>query len=151
MANYRVNYNKTGADSVLCHLEMLADSTTPRRGKVSDVLFGNTATPADALFQYTVRRITNSGTGTTVTPAPVDAADAVALFDAEHLITVDPASFGAGTELLRVPLNHRATFRWIANPGEELVWPATATNGLGVGVTAASTSTFSGSVSVNEQ
>ena len=77
--------------------------------------------------------------------------DPVALFDAKHLITADPASFAAGTEVLRVPLNHRATFRWIANPGEELVWPATATNGLGLGVTAASILTFSGSVNVNEQ
>lgn len=151
MANYRVNFTKTGADSVACVLEMLADATTPRRSKVSDITIGCTATPADALFQYVARRITNSGTGTTVTPNPTDPADAAALFDAEHLITVDPASFAAGAELYRVPLNHRATFRWIANPGEELVWPATATNGIGLGLSAVSTSTFSGSVNVSEQ
>ncbi len=37
-----------------------------------------------------------------------------------------------GIALLSIPLNQRATFRWVANPGSELVIPATANNGFGI-------------------
>lgn len=151
MAKYALSYTKTGADSVLCHCEIIADATRPRRGKLYDLVVSCTTTPADALFQYMVKRITNTGTGTGLTPNPLDPADAVTEADAKHLITVDAASYGAGTELLRMPVNHRATFRFVAAPGGELVYPATASNGFGIGVSAASTNTFSGTAHFEEQ
>jgi hypothetical protein len=151
MAAYGTAFNKTGADSVLCVVELLADATTPRRQKIFSFGIGCTAASNDGVHQYSVRRITNSGTGTTVTPAPLDPADAACLADAEHLITVDPASYGAGTELYREPLNGRASWQWNANPGREFVSPATATNGFGIGLNAASTSTYSGNIQHEEQ
>ena len=151
MAKYALSYNKTGADSVLEHVEVLADATRPRRGKLYDLVVSCTTTPADALFQYMVKRVTGSATGTALTPNPLDPADAATETDSKHLITADAASYAAGTELLRMPVNHRATFRWVAAPGGELVWPATASNGLGIGVAAASTNTFSGTAHFEEQ
>jgi len=45
--------------------------------------------------------------------------------------TVEP-TYTAGAFLLTVDLNQRATFRWVAPPGGELVTPATNANGAGV-------------------
>lgn len=150
MAKYAVPFTK-GAANVLQLMEALADATTPRRGKLYDFNVGCTTTPADAVFDYVIRRVTGSATGSAVTPNPLDPADAASLFDAEDTITADAASFAAGTLLDRVPLNHRATFRWVASPGGELVWPATASNGLSIGLSAASTNTFSGKAHIEEQ
>ena len=44
--------------------------------------------------------------------------------------TVEP-TYTAAKELLEVPLNTRATFRWAAAPGSELVIPATNDAGIG--------------------
>jgi len=151
MAAYATSFNKTGADSVLCVVELLADATTPRRQKVFSFGIGCTAASNDGVHQYSVRRITNSGTGTSVTPNPLDPADAACLADAEHLITVDPASYGAGIELYREPLNGRASWQWNANPGREFVSPNTASAGFGIGLSAASTSTYSGNLQHEEQ
>ena len=51
--------------------------------------------------------------------------------------TIDPTTTA---EMLRVPLNHRASYRWVAAPGGELVWPATANNGI-AGVLGGTTAT----------
>jgi hypothetical protein len=150
MAAYGIAFTKTGADNVLQHVEVLS-SATVRRIKLFEIDFANTATPADNVFAHVLRRVTGSATGTTVTPRPYDPGDAAALSTAEHLITVDAASFAAGDELYRQPLNARASFRWVASPGREFVGPATSANGFGFGVAAASTSTFAGTLGVEEQ
>ena len=40
-------------------------------------------------------------------------------------------TYTSNTEVLEIPLNHRATFRWVAAPGSEIITPATDNNGLG--------------------
>lgn len=151
MAAYAVPFTKTGADSVLCVAELLTPASLFRRGKVFSFGVACTAASNDGVHQYVVRRITNSGTGTAATISPLDPADAACTMVAEHLITVDPASFGAGIELYREPLNGRASWQWNANPGRELVCAASATVGFGFGLSAASTSTYAGHVHFEEQ
>ena len=151
MAAYGFGFTKTGADSVLQVVELLCDATTVRRNKWFSFGIGCTAASNDGVHQYVVRRVTGSATGTAVTPNPLDLADAVALMDAKHLITADAASFSGGAELYREPLNGRASWQWNANPGRELVGPATASNGLSLGLSAASTSTYSGNIQAEEQ
>ena len=151
MARYAAAWTKTGADSVLQLVEVLADATTPRRSKWYDFGFGCTATSNDGVHQYIVRRVTGSATGTSLTNRPLDPADAAALCDTEHLITADAGSFSTGEELYREPLNGRASWRWACSPGGELVGPATASNGLSLGLSAASTSTYSGIIHFEEQ
>lgn len=151
MASFAVGFQKTGADNVQQLVETLADATRPKRLKWFEFDVANTATPADNVYSYIVHRVTGSATGTAVTPRPYDPADAATEFDAEHLITADAASFSGGEELFRIPLNARSSFRWVATPGRELVGPATASNGLSLGLGSASTTTSAGSVGLEEQ
>lgn len=130
MAAYATELNRTA--STTASLGTIgADATRPRRGKWYDVIFGAEATPADNAFKYTIQRCTALGTSTAVTPQPLDPADAATEGDAGENHTIEP-TYTANAILLAVGLNQRATFRWVASPGGELVYPATASNGLGV-------------------
>ena len=130
MAAYSVRLARTA--STTASLGTIgADATRPRRGKFYDVIFGSEATPADNAFRYLIQRCTALGTSTAVTPQPLDPADAATESDAGENHTIEP-TYTANALLLSVGLNQRATFRWVASPGGELVYPATASNGLGV-------------------
>jgi hypothetical protein len=117
-----------------------ADATRPRRAQVYDIILGSEATPADAGLLWTVRRCTAAGTSTGVTPQNLDPADATTEYDAGENHTIEP-TYTAGAILLNIPLNQRATFRWVAAPGGELVFPATASNGAGIETDTISTGT----------
>jgi len=142
---YRVPANK-GTASVRSIVNVRADATTPQRGKMNDYSFGSVTTPADNVFDHELLRSSTAPTGGTVTPSPNDPADAASLFDAMDTITADP-TFGA--VLFRCALNMRASFRWVAAPGDELIWPATANNGITGALAAATTTDFSASVGVD--
>jgi hypothetical protein len=75
-----------------------------------------------------------------VTPQNLDPASATTEYDAGENHTVEP-TFTAAAILLNIPLNQRATFRWVAAPGGELVMPATAANGFGIETDTISTGT----------
>jgi len=132
MAKYGAEVNRT-ADANVTVGSVAADATTPRRGKVYDVLMGCSGTPADNPFLWTMGRITTQGTGSAVVAYPLDPADAAALADVleNHGGGTEP-TYTANQTLLSIPLNQRATFRWVAYPGGELVYPATANNGFGL-------------------
>lgn len=119
---------------------LTADATRPRRLRVYDAMFGSEATPADAAILWTFRRCSAAGTSTGVTPQNLDPADATTEYDAGENHTIEP-TFTAGAILLNVPLNQRATFRWVAREGCELVMPATASNGFGIETDTVSTGT----------
>jgi hypothetical protein len=55
--------------------------------------------------------------------------------------TVEP-TYTANTQILEVPLNHRATYRWVAAPGGEIILPADATAGAGIFSSHASATTL---------
>lgn len=149
MPRYSATFTKTGSDSVLQLVEILS-SATVQRTKWESFVLGCTAAPADALFSYIVRRVTASATGTALTPSPKDSQDAACRGTSKHLITADHASFSSGAELFRSPCHHRASYTWMASDGRELVGPATSASGLSLGVGAASTSTFAGTVEFAE-
>jgi hypothetical protein len=119
---------------------MTADATRPRRLRVYDVMFGSEATPADAAILWTIQRCSAAGTSTGVTPQNLDPASATTEYDAGENHTVEP-TYTAGAILLNISLNQRATFRWVAAPGGELVMPATASNGFGIQTDTISTGT----------
>lgn len=132
-----------GAPSVL---SVGCSTGTPRRGKVYDVLVGTQTTPADAVVEWQIIEVTTvstgSATGTSFAARKLDAADAAAL----SVCTAN--STGSGTVVppnsWYVGMNQRASYRWVAAPGSELVWPATASAGYtlqargtsGIGLTA---------------
>lgn len=110
---------------------MTADATRPRRLFVHDIMFGSEATPADAAILWKVQRCSAAGTSTGVTLAYLDPGDSASEYDAGENHTIEP-TYTADTHLLHVPLNQRATYRWVATPGMELVMPQTASNGFGI-------------------
>lgn len=145
MANYSV-FGTKGADNVQSILNARCDGSTTGRGYVYEYVVGNNATPADNVYNHALYRSSTAGTASAVTPSPLDPANPASIFDASNIFTVDPT---LGVQLYQFPLNARATFRWVAAPGSELIWPATASNGITGALTAASTSTFGASMLVN--
>ena len=111
----------------------IAAQSTAHRNSIYEIWFGNIGAPADLVSVYTVSRITAATTtaaGTTVTPGLIDMADRASQSKCLENCTTEP-TYTANQELLEVPLNHRATFRWVAAPGGELITPATNNFGAG--------------------
>lgn len=123
-----------------------AGGTNLKRAAIYDLILGSTATPADNALTFEVQRSTAAGTGATSTaPTPIDPADTACDTTSAQNHSSDP-TFTANTILLYVPLNQRATHRWIADPMGPLVVAATTNNGIGVWATHAS---FTGNVSAH--
>lgn len=109
------------------------------RPKVYDILFGSPATPADAQVTYTVQRFTAAGTATAVTPEPLETDDRAATATSGQTHSAEPTYAGAAYIIL--PIHQRASFRWVARQGGELIVSRTASNGIGVKKTAETTGT----------
>jgi len=105
-------------------MALTAATATLRRAWVNDVTFGTAGTPADQAMQYDISEQTAAGTSTSLTPKPDDQADAAAgtvgssNFSAEGTVT-------SSSSHMNIAANARATVRWVAAPGQELVIPAT--------------------------
>ena len=126
----------------------------PRRGKIYDLLIGTNGTPADNFVEWDISRVTTVSTsaaaGTLVAAPPLDPANAVAL----TVCTVN--STGSATisvpNIFYVGVNQRASYRWVAAPGSELVWPATSSNGFALrGRSGGYTGTLTGNWMFQEQ
>lgn len=138
MARWAVAANK-GAASVKSVGIVTAAAASMRRARVYDITFGSSATPGDTAANWIVQRQTAAATGAALTPTSLDPSDTLAsTILAMGTVTVD-GTLTANLFLLNVPLNQRASFRWVAAPYGELIIPATASNGLMVGVDTATT------------
>jgi hypothetical protein len=123
---------------------LTVNASTAHRLWVFEINMGNIGTPADLTSVYLIGQVTAPGSaGTTVTATQMeDAADVVSrsVF-ISNVTTTEPTYVNTSTtqglavpadgDMLRVPLNHRATYRWVAPPGGEFVAPATTTDGFG--------------------
>lgn len=143
MAKYSGRMQRT-ASATLALGAVYAPASSMRRAKIYDLIVGSEATPADNAFLFVHQRTTTVGTiGTNFTAEALDPADAAAVTLVAQAYTANPTA--SGTSVLSVPLNQRATFRWVAAPGSELTIPATANNGIMV-----NTPTAGGLVSITE-
>lgn len=149
MANYSVEMNRT-ASAALSLGSISADATRPRRGEFYDVILGSEAAAADNPFLYKFQRFTAPGTSTAVTPQQLDPADAATESDAGENHTVEP-TYTANAFILTIPLNQRSTFRWIASEGGRLIYPAVASNGIGVSTPTSSAVAITATVHYNER
>lgn len=120
-------------------------NAAPRRTKVYEILIGTNGVPADNFIEWDVSRITTASTATSVTPPPLDQADATSVTTA----TVNSSTQGTISvpNLWYVAANQRASYRWVASPGGELVSPATSSAGFQLrtrsgGYTSTATGTF---------
>jgi hypothetical protein len=103
---------------------------TVSRLMLYDLISGSDATPADNYAEFAVRRTSAAGTTTaTFTPTLLDSANGAAAGVFATTWSVNP-TVTAASDLLNIPHNQRATFRWVANPGGELIVPVTAGAGL---------------------
>ncbi len=128
-------YSGVGTQTVT---DTTADTTlTIERGGgriwVYDFTSGFDGTPADFAFVITAQRFgtTDDGTGTDLVPAPLDPADSAFAGIVKTNHTAEPTSYVSAKELFEVAVNQRATYRWVAAPGGEMIIADTANTGIG--------------------
>lgn len=129
-------------------VQTVSNPQAVKRTKVYDILVGTNTTPADNFIEWDVARLTASTTGVWL--------GAVSSVSSSYMLDQADAGFGslvvintsAGSsvaaggigvpkqEIWYVGINQRASYRWVAAPGSELVIPAnssgTGFNGIGL-------------------
>lgn len=132
MARYSAEGNHaTGAKDN--HAVFIEQGSNLRRFKTYDLTVGASVSPVDNAAEYSLFRATG-GTplGATPTVVALDPADvATESVPLAALTSVDAEPTGR-TSMVNFPLNQRATFRWVASPGSELITPATSNAGFGM-------------------
>jgi hypothetical protein len=110
---------------------MALESSASVVGSIHQIVLGSDSTPDDKATRYDVLRHTTAGTGgTAVAEKPVDPQAAAASCNLRGGTMTEPTY--ESDFLLEIPLNQRATFTWIANPGKELRTAVGTANGIGV-------------------
>ncbi len=91
------------------------------------------ASPEDNLLTVTAGRfVTADGTGAqTRAPNPLDPADAAAITTSQQNHTTEPTTYTTDEEVHVIAQHMRATYRWVATPGREIVSSVTASTGIG--------------------
>jgi hypothetical protein len=130
MAKYSAIMQRTASASLSVG-SLTAAASSPRRALIYDLFMGSEAAPGDFAFLWQVQRCTTAGTaGSNTTPQPLNPADTLAsTMVCGQAHSADPTLTANAIEA-SFPLNQRATFRWVAAPGSEIVTPATASNGV---------------------
>jgi hypothetical protein len=132
-----------------------------RRGKIYDLLVGTAGTPADFSYEWEVTRTTAMGSTNTTAPAgslsSVSSAFALDIADvgfSAYALNNSSAetNMPAGAQVWYVGINQRASYRWVAAPGSELVWPAVSSQGMALKTRSVSggTATATGSIYFSE-
>ena len=121
-------------------------SATTIRPSFFEFIVGTTGTPADNAIEYRFSRFDGgSEAGASITPAPLDQGDPAALGTALGNLGTEPTPT-VGEDFI-IGINQRATFRWIAAPGREIVVPAVADEGMNlVGFNASYTGLYTGTM-----
>jgi hypothetical protein len=139
MAKWGVKAQKVNAaNNVQGVLYLNAAAASPRRLKLISWDLGSSDIPlSESAFTHTIQRCTTAPTGTALTPNSLDPADTLACtIVATHQVTAD-GTLTANAFLDAIPLNQRATMRWVARDGCEVITPAVANNGIMLGIDAA--------------
>jgi hypothetical protein len=141
------NYHQDGFNTLTTAADsassLTANASTAHRIWLYEIVLGNVGTPADLVSMYLIGQVTAPGSsGGAITPTLLaDAAGQAARSVFHSNLTTEPTYVNTSTtqglavvadgDLMRVPLNHRATYKWQASPGGELIAPATTTDGFG--------------------
>lgn len=121
------------ADTVLSVI-----ASTSVRPAIYSVTMSSSSAPNDYNAQFFLQRFSADGTGSAVTPQPLDFADPASGATSKHTYTVEP-TLTANEILLNLSHNQRATCQWNAYPGRELIVPALAGDGIALLCNAVST------------
>lgn len=107
----------------------LTGAGTPVRALVQELDVGTPGTPADNYMEYDVSRQTAVGTATSITPNPLDGgARACSTLGAANATA--EGTITASSSVFYLALNQRASYRWVAAPGSEMIIPATSAAGF---------------------
>lgn len=127
------NYAATGQGTTGLNKTMLGlTAAATVRPSLFYFAIGSAATPADQAGVFELKRYTAVGTGTDVTPKPLDPADPAALCTTKENHSAEP-TYTSAEELWTAGLNQRATLQWWAyNDNARIIVPASANNGIGL-------------------
>lgn len=115
------------------HTTMLVVTcTTAVRCRVFEYKGSCNATPADQSWELTIGRTTLPGTSTAYTPQPFDNQEVGSQLTSGTGISHSVDATFSATSLDQIALNQRASWKWQAVPGFEIVGAATANNGIGL-------------------
>jgi hypothetical protein len=136
MGMYAVNNRQAGTQQNITttfksQISVTAQTTGLRRGNLAEIIVGPDGAPnaTDCQIVHDITRCSGTiGTGTSATPSPLNPADAASATVGTVNFTIETAT--TTTSLWQVGLNQRASQRWIAAPGQELIWAATNLVGL---------------------
>jgi len=143
MAKYQFNTRSAAAPTptncaatAKTFISVTAQTTGLCRGQIYEMNVGADGAPnaTDCQIVYDVSRQTSLGTGVTPTIQSLFPSDVATRAVGRINYTVEPTYAGTTdftVSVWSVILNQRASQRWIAAPGSELLWPATNVNGLG--------------------
>ncbi len=136
----RVASVASGTDKTLINIFHSA-ATPTNRGRIVEVIVGSAATPGDQAADFLLNRTTAVGTeGSGLIPNNLDPGGPAGDCDSGLGVFGAEPTYTAAKQLLAFQLNQRATFRWIAREGYELLMSATVSCGAGL-KTITSTST----------
>ena len=129
---------------------MTAATATLTQGCLIDASFGQNGAPSttdgDVLWQ--IASCTSVGTaGSNPTPKPTQPGWRASgnVCGANH--SAGPTGFNTAANLLyAIPINQRASYRWMPVPGSELYWPATNLNGLVISASSPVASSYASTV-----
>ena len=150
MADYHINGAQTvaGTDDTTLTVER----GSAKRFLVYEINSGFTlASPSDNLLSVRLHRfVTADGAGTARVPNPLDPADGPCVATGLTNHTTEPTTYTTDEEVWGPLGQHmRATYRWVAAPGKEIVVPDTASVGVGLVASHASVSSCSAMASVS--
>jgi len=132
-------YGSGGTIAVAADTGLTVIGGTTVKARIDYILASCSGTPADATIDISVQQFTADGTGTAVTPEPLDVDDRVALCASKKTYSAEPTY--AGINVLDLGFNQRSVFQWYAQPNGELVSSKAAGDGYGMRVDAFSTGT----------
>ena len=114
------------------HITATTGASTLGENRWYDILVGVDSVPADNATNWDVSRFTAAGTGVSGNVIPLSPSTRGAGATATINCTANPTTT-ANSSVWALAMNQRASFRWVAAPGSELVGPATNANGLTLG------------------
>lgn len=127
MHKYSAPLSKATLSTTVGAVAIEAPGASMRRISFYELWLSSVTAPADVAILWRILRTTTANTGTSITPSPLDPADIPAVTLTKEEVTVEG---GLGAELMEIAINQRATTRWVAAQGSELVIPATANAGI---------------------
>lgn len=111
-------------------VNLAAATATLTSARVYDFLVGTPGTPGDQYMEYDISRTTGAtaGTSTAATASALDSSQRAAGTVTTVNYSAEPTVISSS--VFYIAVNQRASFRWVAAPGGELVIPATNLNGF---------------------